>query len=83
MRKMDGLLHSMVFCLVLGSDVLGPIVSVSMQRFIEKKKINSFRRLLSRSASVLTSGTMIKSNIDPEKAISGEGYIYTSKQYDL
>lgn len=47
-----------------------------MQRFIEKK-INPFRRLLSSSASVLTSGTMIKSNIDPEKAISGEGYVKT------
>lgn len=35
------------------------------------RKINPFRRLLSIPASVLTSETMIKSNIDLEKAISG------------
>lgn len=38
------------------------------------RKINPFRRLHSIPASVLTSETMIKSNIDPKEAISGGVY---------
>lgn len=56
------------------SGVLGPDVSVSMQRFIEKNKsIQETPQHPCVSVDVRNKGK--KSNIDPEKAISARAYL--------